>query len=314
MKKKYKILIAIVAVIVVVLAGASIYMLNYALGQDEVYDQNAEFTELKENYPWVAEWADSLVENEALKDTFIISDRGEKLHAFYVPAKEVTKKTAVLVHGYKDCAFMMLRYGYIYNTEMNYNILLPDLHGHGLSEGKNIQMGWKDRLDVIRWISVADEIYGGGNQIVVHGLSMGAATTMMVSGEESVPESVKCFIEDCGYTSVWDEFSGEIKNQFGLPPFPLLNCASLACQIRYGWNFKEASALKQVAKCKHPMLFIHGDNDDFVPSYMVHPLHDAHPGPKDIWIAKGSAHAKAYQDHPEEYVEHMKKYLNKYIK
>lgn len=314
MKRIYKILLIIAAVILVVLTGASIYMLNYALGQDETYSQDAEEAELKEKYPWTAEWVDSLLNNEVLKDTFIVNDKNEKLHAFYLSAKEPTKKTAVLVHGYKDCAFMMLRYGYIYNTSLNYNILVPDLHAHGLSEGKNIQMGWKDRLDVLRWISVADEVFGGNTKIVVHGLSMGAATTMMTSGEEAVPNCVKAFIEDCGYTSVWDEFSGEIKNQFGLPAFPLLNCASLACQLRYGWNFKEASALKQVAKCKHPMLFIHGDNDDFVPSYMVHPLHEAHPGPKDIWIAKGSAHAMAYHDHPEEYVEVITNYLNKYIK
>lgn len=227
MKRIYKILLIIAAVILVVLTGASIYMLNYALGQDETYSQDAEEAELKEKYPWTAEWVDSLLNNEVLKDTFIVNDKNEKLHAFYLSAKEPTKKTAVLVHGYKDCAFMMLRYGYIYNTSLNYNILVPDLHAHGLSEGKNIQMGWKDRLDVLRWISVADEVFGGNTKVVVH---------------------------------------------------------------------------------------IHGDNDDFVPSYMVHPLHEAHPGPKDIWIAKGSAHAMAYHDHPEEYVEVITNYLNKYIK
>lgn len=54
--------------------------------------------------------------------------------------------------------------------------------------------------------------------MAVHGISMGGATTMMVSGEEQQP-FVKCFVEDCGYTSVWDEFSHELKSSFFLPPF-----------------------------------------------------------------------------------------------
>ena len=39
---------------------------------------------------------------------------------------------------------------------------------------------------------------------------MGAATTMMTAGEDT-PDQVKCFVEDCGYASVWDIFSNELK-------------------------------------------------------------------------------------------------------
>lgn len=268
MKKSVKISLIALAVILLALVGASIYFLNYALSQDKVYDEQREVSSLKETYPWTVEWIDSIMDNHALLDTTITNAEGDKIHAFYLPAKVQTKKTAVLVHGYKDCGIMMLRYGYIYNTEM-----------------------------------------------VVHGLSMGSATTMMVSGEEeTVPSCVKCYIEDCGYTSVWDEFGGELKNQFGLPTFPLMDATSIACKLRYGWSFKEASALKQVEKCRRPMLFIHGDADDFVPTKMVYPLYEAHHGPKDMWIAEGSAHAMAYHDHPEEYVKEVKSFLQKYNK
>ena len=68
---------------------------------------------------------------------------------------------------------------------------------------------------------------------------MGAATTVCVSGEPQ-PPFVNCFVEDCGYTSVWDEYAGELKNQFGLPAFPLLHLASWATRLRYGWDFREA--------------------------------------------------------------------------
>lgn len=218
----------------------------------------------------------------------------------------------MIVHGYTDNAVRMLMIGYLYNHDLGYNILLPDLHYHGRSEGRAIRMGWLDRLDVLRWMDVANELFGGHTQMVVHGISMGAATTMMVSGEEQRPY-VKCFVEDCGYTSVWDEFRKELKEQFSLPAFPLLHVASWLCDLKYGWNFREASALDQVAKCRQPMLFIHGDADDYVPTWMVYPLYEAKPGEKELWVVPGATHAMSYRDNPEEYTRRVGEFVGRYI-
>lgn len=71
--------------------------------------------------------------------------------------------------------------------------------------------------------------------------------------------------------------------------------------------------IDQVKKCKLPMLFIHGDNDDFVPSWMVKPLYQAKPQPKELYIAKGSKHAQSLIDHPQEYAARVKDFVEKYI-
>ena len=138
---------------------------------------------------------------------------------------------------------------------------------------------------------------------------MGAATTMCLSGE-LLPEYVRCFVEDCGYTSVWDEFSGQLSEQFGLPEFPLLYSTSILCRLVNGWSFGEASPLRQVAKCNRPMLFIHGDADTFVPFSMMQRLYDAKRGEKEMWIAKGTRHAASYLDYPHEYTEKVRDFLN----
>ena len=302
---------AATAVSVAVVSG-SLYLLHYALTPQRKTEAQYRSHLMAHSPKEVQPWLDSIYATKAVHE---INTRisGRRMHAIYVDAPAPTKHTAVVVHGYKDCSTSMLHIAYIYNKLMGYNVLLPDLYGHGKSEGDHINMGWLDRLDVIAWMGIADSIFGGNTQMVVHGISMGAATTMCVSGEK-LPDYVKCFVEDCGYTSVWDEFAHELKDQFGLPKFPMLHTASAICRLRYGWGFGEASPLKQVAKCKRPMLFIHGDNDDFVPSAMVHPLYNAKPEPKALWIAKGTKHARSFHDYPEEYAKQVSDFVNRYIK
>lgn len=259
-----------------------------------------------------AGWVDSVRECGALRDTFLVSrDSGDSIHAWYLRADSTTEKVAVLVHGYTDNAFMMGPYAEIYDRHLHYNIILPDLHYHGQSKGDYVQMGWRDRLDVLQWCEFADSLFGDGTRQVLHGVSMGAATIMSVSGE-ALPPYIRCFVEDCGYTSVWDEFENELDNQFSLPPFPLLHTTSWLNKLQNGWSFAEASPLDQVSKCQKPMLFIHGGNDDFVKTGMVHRLYAAKPAPKRLQVFKGSAHARSYRDNKVRYTELVAAFVNKY--
>lgn len=331
MKKTLKYSFIGLVILCTILLCGGYYMLGYALKPEQLAthsrDIAASLVSMYEQYPELQPWADSLIAEGALKDFYIENDRGETLHALYVAAARPTRKTAVIVHGYTDNAVRMLMIGYLYSKKMGFNILLPDLYGHGMSGGDHVQMGWKDRLDVLQWTETADELFSRGNapdspdvrntEMVVHGISMGAATTMMASGEVGHgiyrQPFIKCFVEDCGYTDVWDEFRSELKARFGMPAFPLLHTASWLCRQEYGWDFREASALEQVKKCTLPMLFIHGDADTFVPTRMVYPLYEAKPEPKELWIVPGATHALSYKDYPQEYTERVKNFVNKYI-
>ena len=314
MKRFWKYLAAILLLLVAASVGGGLYLLSYALKPDAVMAaKNASAREyIRTEYPAVVPWLDSLERTGALRDTTIRGREGERLHALYAAAPRPTDRTAVIVHGYTDCAERMLMVGYLYNHDLGFNILLPDLYYHGRSEGRAIRMGWLDRLDVLRWMEVADSLFGGHTQMVVHGISMGAATTMMLSGEEQRPY-VKCFVEDCGYTSVWEQFAKELGERFSLPTFPLLNVADALCRVKYGWSFREASALEQVKRCRLPMLFIHGDADDFVPTGMVYPLFEAKPGEKKLWVVPGAAHAMSYHDNPDEYTRRVAAFVGRYI-
>lgn len=292
-------------VMIVAVIGGSFYMLDYSLAPDSNrMDTDSCFRQQFAQYPECKEWVDSLKSAGALRDTFLIMPTGERQHAFYV--RTGTGRTALVIHGWRDCAIKFFYLARMYEREFGYNVVMPDLYGHGQSEGDAVRMGWLDRKDVMEWFRLFKT-----DTMVVHGVSMGAATTMMLSGDE-MPGDVKDvrFVDDCGYTSVWDEFSAQLNEQFGLPAFPLMYSTSLLCKLRYGWSFGEASAIGQVKKCRYPMLFIHGDNDTFVRTEMVRRLYEAKPSEKQLWITKGTDHAHSYRDYKEEYIARVRTFIS----
>lgn len=302
---------AVILVGTVAVFGAAWLMLDYAL-RPQMQTEAQAWAEAESYAPAVRMWADSLRTARALRDTTIAAPDGTRLHAWYVRSPRSDGRTAVLLHGYSCCAPVMMHLGRMYERELGYNILLPDLRHAGRSGGSYVGMGWPDRLDALEWVKLSPQLFGRETRVVVHGVSMGAATAMMASGEPA-PPTLRAYVEDCGYTSVDAQFRKEIGSQFGLPAWPLVPAASLLCRLRHGWSFTEASALRAVSRCRLPMLFIHGSADDYVPTDMVRPLYNAKPQPKALWVAPGAGHAKSYTTHPEEYTRRVAAFLTPYM-
>lgn len=260
----------------------------------------------EEEQKQIQEWQKKTV----FQDEYIQSFDDLKLHAYVVPNETPSDKWVLLYHGYNGVSSNMFNSG-MHFYEMGFNLLIPDGRGAGQSEGNYIGMGWHDRLDVVSWIDTIiaqDE----SAQIVLYGVSMGGATVMMTSGEE-LPAQVKAIVEDCGYSSVWDEFSYQMKEIFGLPEFPILHFSSLVTKIRAGYTLGEADAVKQVAKSKTPMLFIHGDQDTFVPTKMVDQVYAAANVPKDKIVVKGAGHGEAARVLGSEYWKAIADFTQPYL-
>ena len=315
MKKKKIIRVLIITILVFVMLGLSFignYFYNLALNPDTpkdiVFGTPEEASEtsgqvLDTDIQW-------LLTESNYSDETINSFDNLKLHGYKVLNPNNSNKWVITVHGYTSEGINMSSYAKNY-YDMGYNVLIPDLRSHGLSEGDYIGMGWDDRLDIISWINNILEDNADA-EIILHGVSMGAATVSMVSGED-LPSNVKAIVADCGYTSVWDEFAYQLDDLFSLPQFPILNVSSLVSKVRAGYFLGTASSLKQVEKSKTPMLFIHGDKDDFVPYYMMEELYNATSSEKEMLTIKDAGHAKSSEVDPETYWTTVYNFTNKYI-
>ena len=241
-----------------------------------------------------------------------MANQGLKQDAWYLPAKTQTDKTVIVVHGFTNDKEDMKPYAWMFH-ELGYNVLMPDNMSHGDSEGRIIGYGWNDRLNVIKWADLLVE-KKPNSQITLFGVSMGAATVMMASGEESLPKQVVGIIEDCGYSSVWDELKYQAKEMYNLPAFPILYEVSALSKLRAGFSYGEASSVNQLKKNTLPVLFIHGSQDDFVPTSMVYKNYQATKGPKELYIVKGAKHANSFETDPKGYMEKIAQFLKKYEK
>lgn len=307
MKKMGLIIFVVIAIIFSLGVAVGNYFVDYALSptSDSIKREIKDSDKIE-----VLSDAQKQIEENKINETKIGDEFKEKtkpmntsskdhrtLESRYLQQQEKTHNWVIVVHGYKSNNLAMMSYGAKY-YEKGYNVVLPDNRAHGKSKGDYIGMGWLDKDDIscwVDWILTRDE----QAHIIVHGVSMGGATTMMLSGDNI--EHVDGYIEDCGYTSVWDIFASELDKRFSLPTFPILDISNYIAQMKAGYDFKDASSIEQVKKSQKPMLFIHGGKDDFVPTEMVYQVYEAAQCEKELFIVDEAGHAESKDYNPEAY-------------
>ena len=241
----------------------------------------------------------------------ISSEDGLSLTAKWLSAESTSSRVAILAHGYSSSGRDMAGFARLFHT-LGYHVLIPDARGHGDSGGDYIGFGWHDRLDIVQWTHTVISRLGQDCRLMLFGISMGGATVLMAGGEE-LPGQVRAIIADCGYTSAHDQLAFQLKRMYHLPATPLMQTTSLVTKYLAGYGFEEASALEQVKKCRLPILFIHGTEDTFVPTSMVHELYAACTTEKELFLVEGAGHGMAYSTDPSGYTAQVTAFLNRHL-
>lgn len=279
--------------------------------------------------PKIAKWKKWMLQ-QPHEDVYIQSDDGLKLHGTYFtgqesgsmaePGQEAAvgetkeqqrdpRRIVICFHGYTSQGIS----GFIglsnYYLPRGYGMLLVDQRAHGESGGEYIGFGCLDRRDALRWIQYTQKRMGDDCRILLHGTSMGGATALMASGLE-LPSSVKGIISDCAFTSAWDVFTHVLKNEYHLPARPILETADQMVKSRAGYGLRECNSAEEVKKATVPILFIHGDEDSFVPCWMCEEIYANCASRKEKLIVHGAGHCESHYMATEAVEEKLTEFLD----
>ena len=250
-----------------------------------------------------------LMDTLAHEDVYLTSRDGLKLHATLFPAPEPGKRFVLGIHGFQSKAWHEFAPYIAFYHSLGFSMLLPDDRAHGLSEGKYITMGVKDRLDCVDWAKYLVQQYGEDCRILFHGVSMGGATVISASAEEDLPPQVFGTVSDCGYTSVEDQLDFQLKSLFHIPPaFPKAVCRWFARHVA-GFDIHEAQPIDRIRKCRVPILIVQGTEDFLVPKEMAYQLCSACTAKKRMLMVRHASHAESIAVEPESYHKAIREFF-----
>ncbi len=223
---------------------------------------------------------------------------------YYEYAPDATVE--LLFHGYRGNAERDLCGGIERCFALGRSAIIIDQRAGGKSDGHIITFGIRERYDCLSWIRYATERFGKDRKIVIGGVSMGAATVMLTAGED-LPDNVVCVMADCGYTSAKDIIKKVVKD-LKLPLFPIYPLIRLGGRLYGGFDVEETSPMEAVQKARVPIVFIHGDTDNFVPYDMSVKLHEACVSQKKMVTIKGAGHGLAFPVDRKGYVDALREF------
>ena len=232
------------------------------------------------------------------------------LRASWLAAKQPTTKVVILAHGLGHAREQMIPWARVFH-DWGYAVLMPDARAHGESDGHTIGYGWPDRHDYQGWITQVIDQNGADSQIVLLGISMGAATVMATAGED-LPTNVKAIIADSGYASVLGEARYRMWHNFHVPARPTLTIADQ--YSRWGdYRLADGDIAGQLKKSQIPLLLIHGAKDTTVPVENLDILYQAAAGPKQKYCDPNAEHIAMRDADPVKYDQLVADFLSTVI-
>lgn len=234
------------------------------------------------------------------EDVSITSFDGLKLYGkYYEYAPGASLE--ILFHGYRGNAERDMSGGVQRCFALGRNALIVDQRTSGRSEGNVISFGVNESRDCAQWVDFCIRRFGKDVKIIITGISMGAATVVMATAR-GLPENVVGVLADCGYSTQKDIIMKTIR-MMKLPPKLMYPFAKLAARIFGHFDLEEISPLEALKTCKIPVIFIHGEADDFVPCEMSRINYEACASPKALVVVPGADHGLSYLVDPQGYLQ-----------
>ena len=213
----------------------------------------------------------------------------------------------LMFHGYRGTAERDLSGGVQRCFQLGRSALLVDQRGCSGSDGNVITFGIRERRDCLHWVEFMLRRFGPEVKIILTGISMGASTVLMAAAEP-LPPNVIGVLADCGYSSAKDIIRVVIR-QMGLPEGLSYQFVRLGAKLYGRFDPEETSPGQAMAQCRLPVIFFHGEADDFVPCEMSRINFDACTARKKLVTIPGAGHGLSYPVSPQVYLDELREFF-----
>lgn len=213
----------------------------------------------------------------------------------------------LMFHGYRGSAERDLSGGVHRCFRLGHSALIVEQRTSNDSEGHVITFGIHEHRDCLDWIDFAVEHFGSDVKIILTGISMGASTVLMAAGNK-LPDQVIGVLADCGFTTAKD-IMFHVMQAIGLPPKLCYPLVKLGARIFGHFDLEAYSALEAMDTCTVPVIFFHGEEDDFVPCEMSRVNFEACKTRKQLVLVPGAGHGLSFPAAPEVYLAELEKFF-----
>lgn len=241
------------------------------------------------------------------RQVHVTSKDGLRLSGYLLEPYSGSNRFMIIVHGYTVSLHASTQYIDMFE-EAGFNILLIDQRRHGNSEGEYTTYGYLEKYDMQAWVDWILEQYGENSVIGLHGQSFGGGTVLEYLG--IAHPNVKFVIADCPYSDLTKLMRHQITNLYKLPAAPILPLVNRRLQRKAGFKLSQVRPVRAVKRSQLPVLFIHGTDDNYVPTYMSKELYQQKPEPKRLVLVEGAVHANAYGVNPKRYTEEVHNFIS----
>jgi fermentation-respiration switch protein FrsA (DUF1100 family) len=132
---------------------------------------------------------------------------------------------------------------------------------------------------------------------------------MIAAGDENLPPYVVGALADCGYDSARDIIQKVLAERH-YPVKLTYFFARLGGKVFGHFDVEERVPIERMAHCRVPIIFLHGDDDDFVPLYMSENCYRAcSADKKHLAVFPGAGHGLAFPVDPERYLRELHEFF-----
>lgn len=203
---------------------------------------------------------------------------------------EASRPAVVFVHGVGDVLESFEGSARVLGRR-GHAALLIDLRGHGGSEGRYMTLGGLEREDVRAAMAFLESSGRSRSGFILFGVSMGAVAALRAAADR---DDVRAVVAEAPFDSFRETAMHHAELYFKLPRWlPLIPLTVAVAEWRAGFDADDVDAVAAARRLRAPLLAIVDGADPRMPEAVVRRVFDAHPGPKQLWVAGGVGHAGA---------------------